>query len=112
MALRAKMTGRTSLVAQMKGPSGGTAVRLTEVILLASGWVGSESPYSQVVAVENATQYSLVDLQPSVDQLAIFHEKDLAFVAENEDGVITVYAIGDKPANDYTIQATVMEVTV
>lgn len=90
--------------------SNGTAVILTEVTLLASNWEGSESPYSQVVDIEGVTKNSKVDLQPSVEQLEIFHQKDLAFVTENEDGVVTVYAIGDKPANDYTIQATIMEV--
>jgi len=110
MAITAKMTERAYLKARMQGPSGGMAVRLTEIALPASAWVGTESPYSQVVAVENTSPYSLVDLQPSVEQLTIFHEKVLAFVTENEDGVITVFAIGDKPTNDYTIQATVMEV--
>jgi hypothetical protein len=53
-----------------------------------------------------------VDLTPSVEQLTIFHDKDLAFVTENEDGTVTVYAIGQKPENDYTIQATIKEVAV
>ena len=85
--------------------------KIAEVSLLASGWVGEASPYSQVVNVEGATANSQIDLTPSVEQLAIFHEKDLAFVAENEDGVVTVYAIGDKPTNDYTMQVTITEVS-
>ena len=83
---------------------------LTEVTLLASAWEGDTSPYSQVVTIEGVTANSKVDLQPSVEQLTIFHQKDIAFVTENEDGVVTVFAIGDKPANDYTIQATITEV--
>jgi hypothetical protein len=47
-----------------------------------------------------------------VEQLAIFHNKDVAFVTENEDGVVTVYAIGDKPTQDYTIQVSITEVVV
>lgn len=82
------------------------------VTLLASKWVGDNSPYSQVVTIEKATKNSKIDLQPSVEQLARFHEKDLAFVTENEDGVITVYAVGDKPANDYTMQVIITEVVV
>lgn len=88
------------------------AARLASVELLAENWVGDASPYSQVVSIDGITEYSQVDLTPSVEQLAIFYEKDLSFVTENEDGVVTVYAIGDKPANDYTIQATVTEVSV
>ena len=86
--------------------------RIAEVPLPAASWVGAASPYSQVVAIEGITATSKVDLQPSVEQLAIFHDKDLAFVTENEDGVVTVYAIGQKPTNDYTIQATITEVDV
>lgn len=86
--------------------------RIANVTLLASGWVGSASPYSQVVTVAGVTANSQVDLTPSVEQLTVFYQKDLAFVTENDDGVVTVYAIGDKPANDYVIQATVTEVTV
>lgn len=112
MSITARMSGGTSLQARVAGAGGakGSAVRLTEVTLLASGWVGEASPWSQVVTIDGTTPYSLVDLQPSVEQLTIFHEKDLAFVTENEDGVLTVYAVGDKPQNDYTIQATVTEV--
>ena len=84
--------------------------RISYIDLLASKWQGTASPYSQVVAVEGATENSQVDLTPSVEQLSIFHNKDLAFVTENEDGVVTVYAIGQKPTNDYHIQVTITEV--
>jgi hypothetical protein len=86
--------------------------KIGEVSLLGNGWVGTASPYSQVVAIEGVTEHSQVDLTPSVEQLAIFHQKDLAFVTENEDGVVTVYAIGQKPELDYTIQVTITEVEV
>lgn len=97
----------------MEGPFGGSgaAVKLAQVTLRAADWKGAESPYSQVVEVEGVSVNSMVNLHPSVEQLEIFHDKDLAFVTENEDGVVTVFAIGDKPQNDYTIQATIMEVT-
>lgn len=89
-----------------------SSARIGNVTIFADKWVGAVSPYSQVVTVEGATERSQVDLTPSVEQLAIFHQKDLAFVTENEDGVVTVYAIGEKPMNDYTIQVTITEVTV
>ncbi len=88
------------------------AVRVAEITLLAANWKGDASPYSQVVAIDGVTPYSQVDLTPSVEQLTIFHDKDLVFVTENEDGTVTVYAIGQKPENDYTIQATIKEVAV
>lgn len=92
--------------------AGGFAARLIETTLLASAWTGENSLYSQVVTIDGITEYSKVDLLPSVEQLAIFHNKDVAFVAENEDGVVTVYAIGDKPTQDYTMQAQITEVKV
>ena len=89
-----------------------TPVPVTSVTLLASKWLGDSSPYSQVVAIPNVTPYTKVDLQPTEEQLAIFHQKDIAFTTRNDDGVVTAFVIGDKPQNDYTIQATVVEVTV
>lgn len=86
--------------------------KLTQVTLRASAWKGADSLYSQVVAIAGITEYSKVDLLPSVEQLAIFYSKDVAFVTENEDGVVTVYAIGDKPTLDYTMQAQITEVKV
>lgn len=86
--------------------------RLAEVTLLASAWKGSGNLYSQVVAVDDVTAYSKVDLLPSVEQLASFYSKDVSFVTENDNGVVTVFAIGEKPTTDYNIQASITEVAV
>lgn len=82
------------------------------ISLLSANWKGTASPYSQVVSVEGITEYSKIDLNPSVEQLAIFHDKDIAFVAENEDGVVTIYCIGQKPTIDYSMQITITEVAI
>ena len=68
--------------------------------------------YYQDVTVTNATitLNSKVDLQPTPEQLYTFHQKDLAFVAENEGGKIRVYCVGLVPQNGYIIPATVTEV--
>ena len=84
--------------------------KIGEVTLLAAAWTGEDNLHSQVVNIDGVTENSQVDLTPNVQQLLIFYEKDLAFVTENENGVVTVYAIGQKPANDYTIQVTITEV--
>lgn len=75
--------------------------------------------YFQYVHVENAdgenidiTPNSKIDLQLSSEQMVVFYEKDLAFVAENEDGAIYIYCIGSVPENDYTIQVTITEVVI
>ena len=85
-------------------------VPATNVVLLASAWVGDEGKCSQVVEIPGVTPHTKVDLQPTAEQLAEFHHKVLGFVAENDGGVVTVYAIGDKPTGDHTIQITKTEV--
>ena len=85
---------------------------ISSVELLAENWVGDASPYSQVVRINGVTPNSMVNLQPNTEQLSIFYEKDLAFVAANEDGVVTVFCIGQKPMYDYIMQVTVTEVIV
>lgn len=92
--------------------SGGGNARIGTVTLLANAWNGSNNLYSQIVTIDGVTANSQIDLTPSVEQLAIFYEKDLGFVTENENGVVTVYAIGQKPQNDYVIQVTITEVSV
>ena len=85
--------------------------RIGSVTISASKWTGDNSPYAQVVTISGVTENSQVDLTPSVEQLAVFYNKSLMFVTENDGGVVTVYAIGQKPESDYTIQVTVTEVS-
>lgn len=88
------------------------AVKIGEVNLLASNWVGKDALYSQVVNISGVTENSQVDLTPSVEQIMVFYQKDLTFVTENDGGVVTVYAIGQKPTDDYEVQVTITEVGV
>lgn len=95
------------------GSSGGVAARISEINLLSRNWVSQGTNlHSQVVSISGITENSQVDITPSVEQLVVFYEKDLALVTENEGGVVTVYAIGQKPENDYTLQVTITEVDV
>lgn len=68
--------------------------------------------YKQIVVIENITPYSRLDLHPEADMLAEFQNLDLVFVTENNNGVITVYSIGDMPLKDYSVQATIVETEV
>lgn len=95
---------------QILGSLSRSSARIAYVDLFATNWIGDSSPYSQVVEIDGITENSQVDLTPSIEQLVVFYEKDLGFVTENDDGVVTVYAIGQKPENDYTIQVTITEV--
>lgn len=73
---------------------------------------GDDDRYYQVVTVQNATitPNSKVDLTPDAAMLDEFHELDLAFVAENDEGTVSVFCVGQVPANSYTINVTVTEV--
>ena len=97
---------------QIIGSLNKTSARIANINLFSANWIGDRSPYSQIVEIEGITEHSQVDLTPSVEQLVVFHEKDLGFVAENDDGIVTVYAIGQKPLDDYTMQVTITEVGV
>ena len=78
--------------------------------LPSSSWEGSDNLYYQIVDIKNTTPQSQVDIQLTEEQLKTFREKDIVFVAENHNGTIYIFCVGQKPMNDYTIQATVMEV--
>lgn len=93
------------MLARMQG-----ANRIAYIDLLSANWQGEDSPYSQVVAIDGVTENSKIDLNPSIKQLDIFHEKDISFVAENENGEVTVFCIGQKPLQDYKMQITITEV--
>ena len=101
-------TKKIQILGQISKPT----ARIAYVDLLSANWVGESSPYSQVVEIEGVTENSQVDLTPSIEQLVVFYEKDLGFVTENDGGEVTVYAIGQKPENDYNIQVTITEVVV
>lgn len=97
---------------QMEGPfsSSGTSVKMVDINILVDAWKGGESPYSQVVEVSAASVNSRVDLYPSADQIIMMRDQCFAMTAENNEGIVTVYAIGDKPENDMVIQAAITEV--
>ena len=86
--------------------------KLSTVTLLADKWEGTESPYTQVVDIVGTTKNSKINLNPTIEQLNIFHNKDISFVVGNTNGIITVYCIGQKPTNDYTMQVSITEVNV
>jgi hypothetical protein len=111
-AVRQQIEELNNKVGSGGGGGGGVAPRLSSVTLSASKWSGGDSLYSQVVTIAGVTKYTKVDLLPSVEQLAVFYNKNVTFVTENEDGVVTVYAIGEKPLMDHTIQVQLTEVVV
>lgn len=82
----------------------------TSVTLPATNWTGSTNPWSQVVTISGITANSKVDLQPTAVQIVEMQNNDIALMTENNNGVITVYAIGSKPTKNYTMQVLITEV--
>lgn len=104
--------GSGTLEVDLEGPfgNGANAARLVSFTAPAANWKGGESPWSQVVGVPGVSAASKVDIQLTAAQLQAFHAMDVAFTTENEGGTVTLYAIGDKPLEDLTFQATLTEV--
>lgn len=99
---------------RMEGPFGSTSTPINVVSVSAplSEWKGAISPFSQVIFVPGVTATSKIDLQLGYEQLNTFRDQEIAFVAENVNGEVTLYAIGEKPKADVNLQATLTEVVV
>ena len=84
---------------------------VSNVQVRADAWEGSDGAYYQVVDVPGATANCKVNLQLTPEQVVEFGEQDIYFTTENNLGVVTIHAIGDKPLKDYSFQMTVTVVT-
>ena len=102
----------SSFSVQVDGPFGnaGSSAKLVNITIPAATWKGAESPYAQVVNVENVSVNSRVDLAPDADQIAMLQDRCIALMAENDAGVVTIYAFGNKPDQDLIMQAVLTEV--
>ena len=81
-------------------------------ITLSTNWTGDASPYTQTVTISNITANSKVDLQPDATAIAqMAEDSTVALYIANDNGTLTVYAIGEKPTVELTIQATITEVS-
>ena len=87
--------------------------KIAFVSLLADNWIEEEDElFSQVVEIQGTTKNSSIVINPNIEQLKIFKNKDITFVVENNNNIITVYCLGQKPNNDYTVQVSIVEVEV
>ena len=89
-------------------------ITISTVTLFAGLWEGSISPYSQTISLRNIniTTNSMVDLQPTPEQLTAWQDDGYAFTTVNDNGTIKVYVSGGLPEEDITVQVKVQEVTV
>ena len=79
-------------------------------VSLTATWTGSD-PYAQVITIPNTTEYSMVELQPGIQAIRSFKQAGVdAMWVENDNGVLTVYALGAAPSSAMEIQCVIMEV--
>lgn len=85
--------------------------RIANITLVESAWTGNTAPYSQVVDINTVTSATKIDLQPTVSQIVSMQNDDIALMAENIDGVVTIYSFGGKPTGDMSMQVLLTEVS-
>lgn len=102
----------SGITVQMEGPFGsvGSSGKIAQISLPAANWKNAESPFFQTVEVPGISESSMVLLQASKEQIAAFCTDGIALCIENESGIATAYAIGNKPTADLTLQVTLTEV--
>lgn len=85
---------------------------ISTITLLASAWSGSDNLYSQIVTIAGVTANSMIDLQPSPEQLIVWQDEGWSFTTLNDNGTVNVYVSGGKPTEDATVQVKIQEVAV
>ena len=88
------------------------AIKISNVTLEAGKWIldNATGAYVQQVSVGNITYNTLVDISLTVSQIVTFKQKDITFIPVNDNKVIKVYCVGQKPTQDYTVQMKFTEV--
>lgn len=87
-----------------------SAIRKDIITLLADAWVEDGEHFSQVVHINGITKNSKVDLQPTPDLVGKLNDYESQLVAENNNGTIIVWLIGNKFDEDVVVQVTITEV--
>lgn len=82
------------------------------VTLLASAWseTDKDGVYTQKIEVKNATENTQIEFNLSDEQIQKFANEGYSFNVINELGTITVSVFGERPIEDYSLQATATEV--
>lgn len=85
-------------------------VIISSVSLPSSAWSGSGSTYTQEVTINGITERSIINLQPSPEQLVELQDAEIALMIVNNNGIATAYAMNYKPTKDYEMQVLITEV--
>ena len=89
------------------------SVSLSRTIELpVDGWIGDKSPYSQIVTIDGVTPRSMVNFKPTIEQIVQLTDDGVRLYSGNDNGVVTIYALDNKPTDDYTMEVLVSEVFI
>lgn len=82
---------------------------ITSVVLPVASWVGND-PYTQVVDIEPITAYSQININATAELLKNALDQGFSLVFGNNNGTVTVYAVGAKPSTELNVPVTILEV--
>lgn len=74
-----------------------------------ASWSGS-GPYTQILTVLNATANSKIDMQADATTIDTIIKGGYCIAIKNDNGVITAYAVGQRPVTNLTLQLIITEV--
>lgn len=83
--------------------------KITTVSLPVENWTGG-TPWQQNVVISGTTGNSQININADTTLLSAVYNDAFSLVFGNNGGVITAYAIGNKPTSELTVQVTVQEV--
>ena len=86
--------------------------RMDNITVFASNWIGTNNIFKQEVSLSNITEKSKIDIQLTPDQYLALQENEVSFIAANDGGIVTVYAINAAPTIDYNLQVVITELDV
>lgn len=88
------------------------ASSIVKTLQLSATWDGA-GPYTQTITLSGytPTANTKIDLQPDMNIIQqLINDEVGGLYIENNNGVLTAYAIGNKPSTALSIQITVSEV--
>ena len=84
-------------------------IKIINITIPATSWVGT-GPYSQTLAINSATASTKLDIQADADTMATILSRGYCMSIKNDNGHITIHAIGTKPTIDLNVQLLLTEV--
>ena len=83
--------------------------KVQSVTMPYESWEGS-GPYTQKLSISGLTNSSKIDMQADASTISAIVSGEFSITIKNDNGVVTAYAVGKKPALDLTLQLIVTEV--